>query len=228
MSSNGVLFDEAIKALDLNENKIIVDGTAGGGGHSGEIAKRAKRVISIDQDPDAIAVLNERLGDKENVTIVHDNYSNIKITKASIIRTNVVGKETELSFEGQYWNNSFGNIINGIVKCYYQYKTTSSDKWVTGATTLTLTFDGSKFSFKGLIKGDDEAEGFSVTNNFNIKIYVEDRLSKSTFDLILGSGAPQLAIDQEGVAVGGMYRADLGKGLQIYGKLFLNGKEIKI
>ena len=72
-----VLFDEAIKALDLNENKIIVDGTAGGG-HSGEIAKRAKRVISIDQDPDAIAVLNERLGDKENVTIVHDNYSNIK------------------------------------------------------------------------------------------------------------------------------------------------------
>lgn len=73
-----VLFDEAIKALDLNENKIIVDGTAGGGGHSGEITKRAKRVISIDQDPDAIAVLNERLGDKENVTIVHDNYSNIK------------------------------------------------------------------------------------------------------------------------------------------------------
>lgn len=73
-----VLFDEAIKALDLTENKIIVDGTAGGGGHSGEIAKRAKRVISIDQDPDAIAVLNERLGDKENVTIVHDNYSNIK------------------------------------------------------------------------------------------------------------------------------------------------------
>ena len=73
-----VLFDEAIKALDLNENKIIVDGTAGGGGHSGEIAKRAKRVISIDQDPDAIAVLNERLGDKKNLTIVHDNYSNIK------------------------------------------------------------------------------------------------------------------------------------------------------
>lgn len=83
MSSNGICsqkcaFDEAIKALDLNKNKIIVDGTAGGGGHSGEIAKTAKRVISIDQDPDAIEVLNERLGNKENVTIVHDNYSNIK------------------------------------------------------------------------------------------------------------------------------------------------------
>ncbi len=81
-----VLFDEAIKALDLNENKIIVDGTAGGGGHSAEIAKTAKRVISIDQDPDAIKVLNERLGDKKNVTVVHDNYSNIKniISKLNI------------------------------------------------------------------------------------------------------------------------------------------------
>lgn len=73
-----VLFDEAVKALDLTNEKIIVDGTAGGGGHSGEIAKVAKRVISIDRDPDAISVLNERLGDKENVTIVNDNYSNIK------------------------------------------------------------------------------------------------------------------------------------------------------
>ena len=44
--------------------------------------------------------------------------------------------------------------------------------------------------------------------------------------MILGSGTPQLAVAQEGVAVGGMYRADLGEGLQIWGKLFLNGQEI--
>lgn len=73
-----VLFDEAVRALDLSENKIIIDGTAGGGGHTSEIAKTAKRVIAVDRDPDAIKVLNERLGDRENVTIVHDNYSNIK------------------------------------------------------------------------------------------------------------------------------------------------------
>ena len=34
-----VLFDESIQALALNKNKIVVDGTAGGGGHSREIAK---------------------------------------------------------------------------------------------------------------------------------------------------------------------------------------------
>ena len=73
-----VLFDESVKALDLDSNKIIMDGTAGGGGHSGEIAKTAKRLIAVDQDPDAIAVLNERLGSMDNVTIVHNNFSNIK------------------------------------------------------------------------------------------------------------------------------------------------------
>ena len=73
-----VLFDEAIAALELNENKIIADGTAGGGGHSREIAKHAKALIAIDQDPDAIKVLNERIGNLPNVTIVHNNFSNIK------------------------------------------------------------------------------------------------------------------------------------------------------
>lgn len=73
-----VLFDEAIAALELNESKIIADGTAGCGGHSREIAKTAKRLIAIDQDPDAIHVLNERLGDMPNVSIVQSNFSNIK------------------------------------------------------------------------------------------------------------------------------------------------------
>lgn len=73
-----VLFDEAVDALNLDNTKIIADGTAGGGGHSSAIAKKAGRLISIDRDPDAIKVLNERLGDMENVTIVQDNFSNIK------------------------------------------------------------------------------------------------------------------------------------------------------
>lgn len=79
-----VLFDEAISALELNENKIIADGTAGGGGHSREIAKKAKRLIAIDQDPDAIKVLNERLSQLDNVSIVHSNFCEIKSILASL------------------------------------------------------------------------------------------------------------------------------------------------
>lgn len=73
-----VLFDETIKSLNIDSNKIYADGTAGGGGHSREIAKNAKRLIAIDQDPDAIKVLRERLGDIGNVTIVQNNFENIK------------------------------------------------------------------------------------------------------------------------------------------------------
>ncbi len=79
-----VLFDEAISALELNENKIIADGTAGGGGHSKEIAKTAKRLIAIDQDPDAIKTLNERLSQLDNVSIVHSNFCEIKSILASL------------------------------------------------------------------------------------------------------------------------------------------------
>lgn len=79
-----VLFDEAISALELNENKIIADGTAGGGGHSREIAKKAKRLIAIDQDPDAIKVLNERLSQLDNVSIVHSNFCEIKSILSSL------------------------------------------------------------------------------------------------------------------------------------------------
>lgn len=73
-----VLFDEAIESLNIDKNKIILDGTAGGGGHSREIAKRAGRLIAVDQDPDAIKVLHERLDSFDNVTIVQNNFSNVK------------------------------------------------------------------------------------------------------------------------------------------------------
>lgn len=73
-----VLFDEAIESLNIDKSKVILDGTAGGGGHSREIAKRAGRLIAVDQDPDAIKVLHERLDSFDNVTIVQNNFSNVK------------------------------------------------------------------------------------------------------------------------------------------------------
>ena len=73
-----VLFDEAVKSLNVANDKIYVDATAGGGGHSLEISKNAGRLIAIDQDPDAIKVLHERLDGIGNITIVQNNFVNIK------------------------------------------------------------------------------------------------------------------------------------------------------
>lgn len=73
-----VLFDESIDALELTPDKIVLDATAGGGGHSKAIAQRAKHLIAVDQDPDAITVLKKRLSGFDNVDIVNDNFDNIK------------------------------------------------------------------------------------------------------------------------------------------------------
>ncbi len=76
-----VLFDETIESLDIKPDGIYVDATAGGGGHSSGILSKLGeegRLVCIDRDPDAIAVLKGRLGSDKRVTIVHDNYCNIK------------------------------------------------------------------------------------------------------------------------------------------------------
>ncbi len=75
-----VLFNETIDSLEIKPDGIYVDCTSGGGGHSTAIAKRltSGRLIAIDRDPEAIETLKERLGKFECVTLVHDNFFNIR------------------------------------------------------------------------------------------------------------------------------------------------------
>ncbi len=74
-----VLFNETIELLDIKSDGIYVDGTAGGGGHSEAILKKLKNglLISIDQDPDAIQAINERLSKYKCSKIVQSNFSNM-------------------------------------------------------------------------------------------------------------------------------------------------------
>ena len=79
-SHKPVLLEETIDALNIKPDGIYVDGTAGGGGHSSEILKRLSpngRLISIDQDPDAIEAVTERLKDYKNSIICKGNFSDV-------------------------------------------------------------------------------------------------------------------------------------------------------
>ena len=75
-----VLLFEAIDGLNIQKNGIYVDATAGGGGHSQAILDRLEngKLISIDQDPDAILNLQNRFKDNENSIILKGNFGNIK------------------------------------------------------------------------------------------------------------------------------------------------------
>ena len=78
-SHKSVLLKESIEGLDIKPYGIYADCTAGGGGHSLEIAKRLTEgtLICFDQDKEAIAAAKERL--KEHSPIfVNRNFADIK------------------------------------------------------------------------------------------------------------------------------------------------------
>ena len=85
-SHRSVLLDECMEGLDIKPDGIYVDGTAGGAGHSSEIARRLRsgRLIAIDQDETAVAVATERLNALgKNTAVVRSNFSEL----ASVCRS---------------------------------------------------------------------------------------------------------------------------------------------
>ena len=71
-----VLLNECLEGLAIDPTGIYLDGTAGGGGHSSQIARRLTtgRLVSLDQDPDAIEAAGKAL-EGVPATLVQTNLS---------------------------------------------------------------------------------------------------------------------------------------------------------
>ncbi|NLK39720.1 MAG: 16S rRNA (cytosine(1402)-N(4))-methyltransferase RsmH [Clostridiales bacterium] len=80
-SHRPVLLRETIEGLNIRPGGVYIYCTAGGGGHSYEIAKRLTgggRLICIDRDADAISAVRERLRDfGDKVVIIQENFVNL-------------------------------------------------------------------------------------------------------------------------------------------------------
>ncbi len=75
-----VLLNEAVEGLFCSAGKLYVDATAGGGGHSYEIAKRIgeqSSLLAFDVDEDAIKAASEKLKDFTNTKIINASYTQI-------------------------------------------------------------------------------------------------------------------------------------------------------
>ncbi len=74
-----VLLNECIDSLNIKPDGIYVDGTAGGAGHSSEIAKRLKngKLIALDKDPDAIDVATKRLSEFKTAKVIKSDFANM-------------------------------------------------------------------------------------------------------------------------------------------------------
>lgn len=82
-----VLLTEAVDSLNIKPSGVYIDGTAGGGGHSAEILRRlgpSGKLISIDQDPTAIAAVTKRFQDDNRSVIVQSNFSQMTAVAAKL------------------------------------------------------------------------------------------------------------------------------------------------
>ncbi len=74
-----VLLSETIESLNINPDGIYADGTAGGAGHSLEIAKKLKggMLYAFDRDPDAVKIATERLKGYR-AQVINSNFSEMQ------------------------------------------------------------------------------------------------------------------------------------------------------
>ena len=77
-----VLLEETIGLLSVKPSGVYLDGTAGGGGHSYEIAKRLTeggRLYATDRDGEAVLAAKERLAPfKDRVRVIRGNYADYR------------------------------------------------------------------------------------------------------------------------------------------------------
>ncbi|MFZ2538533.1 MAG: 16S rRNA (cytosine(1402)-N(4))-methyltransferase RsmH [Oscillospiraceae bacterium] len=81
-----VMLDECIEGLNIRPDGVYLDGTAGGAGHSSEIANRLNdgMLIALDQDPDAIKIATQRLSQFKQAKVISANFREMDIVLAEL------------------------------------------------------------------------------------------------------------------------------------------------
>lgn len=82
-----VMRDEIIDGLAIRPDGHYVDGTYGRGGHASSILQalgESGRLIVMDRDPQAIEHARENMGKDKRVTIIHDDYANMRQRVAAL------------------------------------------------------------------------------------------------------------------------------------------------
>lgn len=200
--------------------------------NSGEVAYSSSADVNLSVNAiDNNVVFVTAKDSRQNTTAVQKTISNenyytytdLTITKCTLTRSDGgVGTQVTLNYEGAIWNKSFGSVTNAIVSIKYEYKIAGTNTWTTGATTLTPTVSGSKYSQTILIQGDLAGSGFNDQNSYNFRLTISDRLSTKQFTLTFGAGTPLVAYSKKGVSFGAKYDEISGGILQAWGNISFN------
>lgn len=132
-------------------------------------------------------------------------------------RQNGTSEATILSFSGKIDLENFGAVTNSIKTSKYIYSIAGKEDW-SEEFNINLTVDANgNFSFNELIIGDIENVGFDIENAYDIKVIIEDELSKAEFSTTLSSGTPHVAYSKNGICFMGKYDDEVGGKAQVNG-----------
>ncbi len=153
-----------------------------------------------------IYVIDSRNNSTKLEVLIGINFINYKekvIANKSCLREGSINEESILSFNGTWFNSSFGAVDNTLTASY-KYKETGNDEWIDGTTNLELTISNSKYSYENYIKGNTDL-GFSTDKSYDIQIIITDLLGNKSTTTILVAGEPAMDIYKSNVAFGGIY-----------------------
>jgi 16S rRNA (cytosine1402-N4)-methyltransferase len=79
-----VLLEEVVALLKPARGKVMLDGTAGGGGHAEALARGGARVIALDRDPAGVEATRSRLKGYEGCLALQRNFAESLAVVASL------------------------------------------------------------------------------------------------------------------------------------------------
>ena len=164
-----VLFRETVDSLRIRPDGIYVDCTAGGGGHSKAVADLLSdngRLIALDRDPDAVRNLTEKFRPYDNVTVVRDNFTNIRSVLDSLGVERVDGVMADLGVSS------------------YQLDTAERGFSFHQDAPLDMRMSKEGMSAADVVNGYSERELFRV-----ISCYGEEKFARSIARLIVAERA---------------------------------------
>lgn len=161
-----VLLKEVMELLDPKEGDLVIDGTAGAGGHAREILKRIGgkgKMFLIDWDSETASELEKEMRNFSNVKVVNSSYSEISglVQKSEIPKAD--GFLLDLGF-------SSDQLLRGRG---FSFREESKDE------PLLMTYSDTQVPLRDLLKRLSEKEIFEI-----IRDYGEERFAKDIAEAI--------------------------------------------
>ena len=211
---------EAVKGATMSKYRIVVGDYTEDLTYSDSAMVSSSTILKVTTGTMNVYAIDSR----NNSTLVTKlatreiDYTPATVDSSSKIERNDSGVGTSgiLTYSGTYWNDDFGDEVNAIESVSYEFKPTSSSTWVTGTTDITPTISNSNFSFTGIVRSNASDYSFDIATSYDFRITITDKLTTIVYVFTpLASGTPNLALSENGTAIGMSYDESEGGSIQL-------------